>query len=103
MKKTKLRIISIFLVIEIIFCAFSNAFASELKTSLDIVQKASETKYLENDQGYISKTIVDSDASNGEVTIELKLSNTKKDVTKQESTEIMLVIDNSASMDFTTI
>lgn len=102
MKKAKLRIISIFLVIEIIFCAFSNAFASELKTSLDIVQKASETKYLENDQGYISKTIVDSDASNGEVTIELKLSNTKKDVTKQESTEIMLVIDNSASMDFTT-
>ena len=72
--------------------------AEELKTSLDIIQKASETKYLENDQGYISKTIVDSNASTGEVTIELKLSNTKKEISKSNETEIVLVIDNSNSM-----
>ena len=101
MKKAKLRIISIFLVLEIIFCAFSNVFASELKTSLDIVQQASETKYLENDQGYISKTIVDSDTSSGEVTIELKLSNKKKEEeqVKYDSTELVFVVDNSFSME----
>ena len=102
MKKIKLRIICNLLILQIIFGIFSNVFASELKTSLDVIQQASETKYLENDQGYISKTIVNSNASTGEVTVELKLSNTKKDVTKKGGTEIMLVIDNSGSMDFTT-
>lgn len=101
MKKAKLRIICIFLVFEIIFCVFSNAFASELKTSLDIVQQASETKYLENDQGYISKTIVDSNANTGEVTVELKLSNKKKEEeqVKYDSTELVFVVDNSLSME----
>ena len=80
----------------IVMCESVNA--EELKTSLDIIQKASETKYLENDQGYISKTIVDSNASTGEVTIELKLSNTKKEISKSNETEIVLVIDNSNSM-----
>ena len=76
-----------------------NVNATELKTSFDVIQKASETKYLENDQGYISKTIVDSNSDTGEVTIELKLSNTAKEVEKTADTEIFLVIDNSLSMD----
>ena len=45
-----------------------NVNAAELKTKLDVITQASETKYLENDQGYISKTIVDSNAETGEVT-----------------------------------
>lgn len=74
--------------------------ATELKTSLNVIQQASETKYLENDQGYISKTIVDSNANTGEVTIELKLSNTKKDaIIKSDGVEIVFVIDNSQSME----
>ena len=74
LKKFFIILISIILIIGM--CGSVNA--AELKTSLDIIQKASETKYLENDQGYISKTIVDSNADTGEITIELKLSNTTK-------------------------
>ena len=102
MKKSINRIFSMSLILFIVFSVFYNVLASGLNTSLDIIQEASETKYLENDQGYISKTIVDSNASEGEVTIELKLSNTKKEISKLKDTEIVLVIDNSGSMDFKT-
>lgn len=100
MKKVKLRIICNLLILQIIFGIFSNVFASELKTSLDVIQQASETKYLENDQGYISKTIINSNASTGEVTVELKLSNKKKEEeqVKYDSTELVFVVDNSLSM-----
>lgn len=94
----KFFIILISIVLMMGMCGSVNA--TELKTSLDIIQKASETKYLENDQGYISKTIIDSNSDTGEVTIELKLSNTAKEVEKTTDTEIFLVIDNSFSMDF---
>ena len=73
-----------------------------VKTRLDVIKQASETKYLENDQGYISKTIVDSDPDTGEVTIELKLSNTAQEVEMTKDTEIFLVVDNSGSMGYTT-
>lgn len=79
-----------------------NVNAAELKTTLKVIEEASETKYLENDQGYISKTIVDSNLEEGEVTIELKLSNTAKAVEETTETEVMFVIDNSPSMDFVT-
>lgn len=98
LKKIFIILISILLMIGI--CG--NVDAAELKTSLDIIQKASETKYLENDQGFISKTIVDSNSDTGEVTIELKLSNTAKEVEKTTDTEIFLVVDNSGSMGYTT-
>ena len=94
------KIFIILILLMIVMCGSVNA--EELKTSLDIIQKASETKYLENEQGYISKTIVDSNASTGEVTIELKLSNTKKEISKSNDTEIVLAIDNSNSMQFKT-
>lgn len=96
------KISVIFVVLIVIIAMCENVYATELQTKLDIVQKASETKYLENDQGYISKTIVDSNADTGEVTIELKLSNAKKESQTEATTEIMLVIDNSPSMDFVT-
>ena len=87
LKKISIILISIILILGI--C--SNVNADELKTSLDIIQNASETKYLENDQGYVSKSIVDSNAETGEVTIELKLNNTKKELEeteRHENTEI---------------
>ena len=43
--------------------------------TLNVIQKASEIKYLENDQGNISKTIVNSDTEKGEVTVQIKLAN----------------------------
>ncbi len=94
LKKISIILISIILILGI--C--SNVNADELKTSLDIIQNASETKYLENDQGYVSKSIVDSNAETGEVTIELKLNNTKKELEeteRHENTEIYLIISEN--------
>ena len=70
--------------------------------TLNVTQKASEIKYLEKDQGNISKTIVNSDTEKGEVTVEIKLANNAKESEISTGTEIFLVIDNSPSMDFVT-
>lgn len=94
----KIFIIFITFILLVGICGSVNA--SELKTKLDIIQKSADIKYLENDQGYISKSIIDSNKDTGEVTIELKLSNTAKAVEKTTDTEIFLVIDNSFSMDY---
>lgn len=96
----KLCYIAIISILIITYTA--NVFATDLKTALNVVEQSSETKYLENEQGYISKTIVDSNPSAGEVTIELKLSNTKKETEKEkqnyENTEIYIIIsENSAN------
>lgn len=98
MLKKIINIILIFLIIGM----YRDVSAAELKTTLDVIQKASETKYLENDQGYVSKTIVNSNKDTGEVTIELKLSNTAKQEEKSTDTEVFLVVDNSGSMGYTT-
>ena len=98
LKKFFITIITIILIVGI--CSSVNA--TELKTQLDVIQKASETEYLENDQGFISKTIVDSNKDTGEVTIELKVSNTTKETETETSTEVFLVVDNSPSMDYIT-
>ena len=63
-------------------------FALEIQTELKVLEKFSEKKYLENDQGYVIKTLADINPDSGEAIVELKLSNTAKDV------------DNSGSMDF---
>ena len=93
---------SILITIILILGMCLNVNATELKTKLDVIEQASEIKYLENDQGYISKTIVDSNEETGEITIELKLSNTAKEVEEIKETEIFLVVDNSGSMGYTT-
>lgn len=100
----KRKIISGILIFSMIIGIVTTAFATTdtINTRLDIVKPVSEVKYLENDQGYISKTIVDSKPDTGEVTIELKLSNTAKEVEKTKDTEIFLVVDNSGSMGYTT-
>ncbi len=87
------KICCIYMVILIIFTIFSNVLAADSKTNLIVVKNASETKYLDNDQGYISKTIVDSNKDTGEVTIELKLLNNNNDtnVKKYGKTEIWII------------
>ena len=93
------KILSISLICFIILSMFSNVFASELNTKLDIVNKSSEIKYLENDQGYISKTIVDSDADLGKVTIDLSLSNitniTEDTKERYDNTEILIMVSEN--------
>lgn len=100
MKKTISIIVILLMILLITF--IPNVEATEDKTELQIVNQNSETKYLDNDQGYISKNIIDSNKDTGEVTIELKLSNTKKETEQNTDTEIFLVVDNSPSMDFVT-
>ena len=92
MKKVTKILIIVSLLFSII-SMYTNVFATELKTKLDVIQEASETKALENDQGYITKTIVNSDESTGEVTIELKLLNNNNDtnVKKYGKTEIWII------------
>lgn len=101
-KKSTNKIIVISLTLFFIFSIFSNSLASDLKTSLDIVQKASETKYLDNNQGNISKTIVDSNSVTGEITIELKLENIKKENEQKqtyENTEVYILVSENISLD----
>lgn len=102
MKKLMKKIYIILFVMIYISSISISSFATDLKTKLDIIKQSSETKYLEKDQGYVSKSIVESNPENGEVTIELKVSNTKKDIANLTDTEIILVIDNSGSMRFKT-
>lgn len=102
MKKCLNKITCISLILFMILGICSNVFAADVKTSLDVIQKESETKYLDKDQGNISKTIVESNSDTGEVTIELKLSNTAKKQEKSAETEIFLVVDNSGSMGYST-
>ena len=54
---------SVFLITLIIFSIFYSVFASNTNTLLEVVEKASKTEYFENNQGYISKTIIDSNAN----------------------------------------
>lgn len=96
------KIFIIFITITLLLGICGSVNATELKTRLDVIQQSSETKYLENDQGYISKTIVNSNGETGEVNIELKLSNTKQESEENIETEIFIVVDNSPSMDFVT-
>ena len=99
MKKI-IKILNIFLIICIVFSAFSNVWAADIKTSLQVIKQASETKYLENDQGYISKTIVNSKPETGEITIEVKVSNLAKDkenTQTYEDTEIYMMVSENIS------
>lgn len=103
MKKIIVNIIQVIMIILVSLIVMTkDVRATELKTELEIIQNASETKYLENDQGNISKTIVDSNKDSGEVTIELKLENKPKVEEEQNKSEVLFVIDNSPSMDFVT-
>lgn len=98
MKKISCVLVIFFMILSINMIGF----CAQMKTQLSIIEKASEIKYLQNDQGYITKSIVDVDSDKGEVTVELKLSNSKKKTEEDTTTEVFLVVDNSPSMDFVT-
>ena len=99
MKRTKEIL---FLIIFLVGILLLNNIAYASSNVLKVVEQSSETKYLENDQGYIWKTIVDSNEKTGEVTVEVKMANNSKESVTSNDTEIILVIDNFLSMDFKT-
>ena len=93
------KVINISLICFIILSMFSNVFATDLKTKLDVVQQSAETIYLENDQGYITKSIIESNENTGEVVIDLGLSNitniTEDTKERYENTEILIMVSEN--------
>ena len=90
------KVITSILALSLILGICLNVNAAELKTKLEVTKQASETKNLENNKGYISKTIVDSNAEKGEVTIEVKVDNSNSDENgkiKYAKTEIYLIAE----------
>lgn len=98
-------ILVISILLNFIFCVNVNAEIvnnDDENTELIVVESSSEKKELDNNQGFIQKTVVNSDSKKGEVTVQLKLHNALiKEITenqKSEDYEIFLVIDDSGSM-----
>ena len=94
MKKISCVLVIFFMILSINMIGF----CAQMKTQLSIIEKASEIKYLQNDQGYITKSIVDVDSDKGEVTVELKLSNSKKKTEEEkiyDNTEIIVAVDEN--------
>lgn len=97
------KIFIMFVTITVLVGICGSAYATELKTTLNVIQQASETKYLENDQGYISKNIIDSNADKGEVTIDLGFSNISKDISEEneryDNSEIFIIVNENIAND----
>ena len=98
------KIITFLLVIILLMLSYTTSIATDLNTKLMVVQKEGELKYLENNQGYISKAIIDTDEEKGEVTIEIKLLNSEKKLETEnetyENTEIIIIVpENIVSSD----
>lgn len=94
------KVLSIIIALIVVSGIFSYSLAAGL-TNLDIIEKASETKNLENNQGVVSKKIVDYNSDTGEVTIELNLANSKSVTNNAKidtEQEIFILIDASRSM-----
>lgn len=95
LKKIFIMFITITLLVGI--CGSVNA--TDLKTKLDVVKQNAETKYLENDQGYITKSIIESNENTGEVVIDLGLSNitniTEDMKERYENTEILIMVSEN--------
>ena len=71
------KVITFFIVIILLMLSYTTSIATDLNTRLIVVQKEGELKYLENNQGYISKAITDTDEEKGEVTIEVNQTSQK--------------------------
>ena len=97
------KLVSVVMLLVVSFVPFN--VLAEVSRELQIVNSSSETKYFENDQGYITKKIVASDPKNSEVTIELEVTNKSSNVESQvivkENSEIVIVLDESGSMSTT--
>lgn len=86
------KVTKIVMLIAMICTIYGNVKANNSKNILEVVQKTSE-KTIEDIQGNITKTIVDSKQDEGEISIELKFKNNKAD--KVIPPEIFFVIDTS--------
>jgi len=94
------KILSIITIVLILLLLTTNVKAAT--NMLFVVQGASETKYLENEQGIIDNKIISSDNENGEITMKLSINNTKSNQgsnKKYENTEIFIIVDETIAND----
>ena len=92
------RFLTILFIVILIIGMCGSIYAVDLQTQLYIIQSAGEPEYLENDQGYISKEIVDSNKDTGEVTVNLSLSNitnNENEGDKYENTEVYIIVSQN--------
>lgn len=103
MKKTFLKIFSFTFAFLFMFQLFGNIlYAEEMQIKIDVVKKASEKKYFNDDQGYITHEVIDFDASKKEVNLELKVSNTNKSDEQKnvyDNTEVYLLVSENIAND----
>ena len=99
MKKNEKKCV-LLLVITLIILFISNIVnATEIKNKLEVITQTSKVNL--DEQGFISKTIISSDTNNGEVIIELKINNTKKedDNSNFKDTEVYLMVSENIAND----
>lgn len=99
MKKNEKKCV-LLLVITLIILFISNIVnATEIKNKLEVITQTSKVNL--DEQGFISKTIISSDSNNGEVIIELKINNTKKEDNNSnfKDTEVYLMVSENIAND----
>ncbi len=105
MKSCLNKILGIFITIAILFGISSNVFAASSDRTLKVVKQSSGQQTFGDDQGFMSKDIVDYDADTGEVTVELKVSNTKKpgEEIEYNESEIYIMVSENVALESTTL
>lgn len=98
------KILSIFLIISVILGISEYVNAAEVNTKLQVIKESAETENTEDTYGKINKTIIASDETTGEVTVEVKITNTNnngEDDTKivYDNTEIFFMVPESEIKD----
>ncbi len=68
------------------------------QTSLNIVEKESKTKYLDNNQGTMQNKILSCNSETGTITMQLSVTNTKQ---TYENTEIIVIMEENLANDTT--
>lgn len=91
------KIVSLLCILVLMFFMYSEVIASTGTTTMEVVDRS--VCYIElGTVGKFEKQLIKFDESKKEVTLELKVSNTKEEETELSPAEIFLVIDNSHSM-----
>lgn len=95
------KILAIVLLLTILISTLSTVSAAETKTNLNIVQKESEQKLLNQGDSYYTNKIVSIDSKEGIVEMELTIDNISTDKNVHENTEIFILVSENIVVDST--
>lgn len=96
-----LRKISFIAFVTCVILSFvTNSFASEINTKLELVEKNGKIIKTDNNLAQMSNEIINLDSENGEVELELKVSNPNKNSeVKSQNNEIYILVSENLSQD----